>query len=274
MSARTVLSSDDIDRAVTRIAHEILEANTALQKSGTSNLVILGIPTRGVLLAEGFGDDLLRPVQVRQRVRLSAPRAAAEVGLAKRVAARDGHRRAVARHHRHRPVGPSDRGGQRDPGAGVRAAAGHRRRRSGVGRGEAADRTASGTAGHSGRRLRNLSQGRGGGREAALTPSVRQAPPVSPQVLRQARYRRIGVHVDHRERRFRDVRLGPGQHLEQHHAKTVQVAAFVERRAMSLLGAHVMGCADYCAYVGHARVGGKTACDTKIRQHRRIIGTE
>ena len=52
MSARTVLSSDDIDRAVTRIAHEILEANTALQKSGTDNLVILGIPTRGVLLAE------------------------------------------------------------------------------------------------------------------------------------------------------------------------------------------------------------------------------
>ena len=52
MSSRTVLSSDDIDRAVTRIAHEILEANTALQKSGTKNLVILGIPTRGVLLAE------------------------------------------------------------------------------------------------------------------------------------------------------------------------------------------------------------------------------
>ena len=52
MSTRTVLSSDDIDRAVTRIAHEILEANTAFQKSGTKNLVILGIPTRGVLLAE------------------------------------------------------------------------------------------------------------------------------------------------------------------------------------------------------------------------------
>mgnify|MGYP000034084876 FL=1 len=57
MSARTVLSSEDIDRAVTRIAHEILEANTAVQKSavqksGTKNLVILGIPTRGVLLAE------------------------------------------------------------------------------------------------------------------------------------------------------------------------------------------------------------------------------
>ncbi len=52
MSSRTVLSSDDIDRAVTRIAHEILEANTAMQKSGTKNLVILGIPTRGILLAE------------------------------------------------------------------------------------------------------------------------------------------------------------------------------------------------------------------------------
>jgi pyrimidine operon attenuation protein/uracil phosphoribosyltransferase len=57
VSARTVLSSEDIDRAVTRIAHEVLEANTAVQKSssqksGTKNLVILGIPTRGVLLAE------------------------------------------------------------------------------------------------------------------------------------------------------------------------------------------------------------------------------
>jgi pyrimidine operon attenuation protein/uracil phosphoribosyltransferase len=57
VSARTVLSSEDIDRAVTRIAHEILEANTAVQKSaqqksGTKNLVILGIPTRGVLLLE------------------------------------------------------------------------------------------------------------------------------------------------------------------------------------------------------------------------------
>jgi pyrimidine operon attenuation protein/uracil phosphoribosyltransferase len=57
VSARTVLSSEDIDRAVTRIAHEILEANTAVQKSsaqknGTKDLIILGIPTRGVLLAE------------------------------------------------------------------------------------------------------------------------------------------------------------------------------------------------------------------------------
>ena len=60
MSARTVLSSDDIDRAVTRIAHEILESNTALQKSGTSNLVLLGIPTRGVLLAERIAKVIAR----------------------------------------------------------------------------------------------------------------------------------------------------------------------------------------------------------------------
>ena len=46
MTSRTVLESADIDRAVTRIAHEIVEAN-----QGCSDLVILGIPTRGVVLA-------------------------------------------------------------------------------------------------------------------------------------------------------------------------------------------------------------------------------
>ncbi len=46
MVSRTVLGTSDIDRAVTRIAHEILESN-----HGTSNLVLLGIPTRGVILA-------------------------------------------------------------------------------------------------------------------------------------------------------------------------------------------------------------------------------
>lgn len=56
MSSRTVLSSDDMKRAITRIAHEILESNTALQKSGVANLVILGIPTRGVILAERIFD--------------------------------------------------------------------------------------------------------------------------------------------------------------------------------------------------------------------------
>ncbi|WP_194763916.1 bifunctional pyr operon transcriptional regulator/uracil phosphoribosyltransferase PyrR [Microbacterium sp. UFMG61] len=46
MSARTVLHEADISRALTRIAHEILESNR-----GAENLVLLGIPTRGVTLA-------------------------------------------------------------------------------------------------------------------------------------------------------------------------------------------------------------------------------
>ncbi len=44
---RVVLHSADIARALTRISHEILESN-----KGPENLVILGIPTRGVPLAD------------------------------------------------------------------------------------------------------------------------------------------------------------------------------------------------------------------------------
>src|SRR6187402_3095680 len=50
MAARTVLQQADIQRALTRIAHEILESN-----HGSSDLVLLGVPTRGVLLAERIG---------------------------------------------------------------------------------------------------------------------------------------------------------------------------------------------------------------------------
>ena len=46
MSARIVLQRPEITRALTRISHEILEANR-----GPENLVIVGIPTRGVVLA-------------------------------------------------------------------------------------------------------------------------------------------------------------------------------------------------------------------------------
>jgi pyrimidine operon attenuation protein/uracil phosphoribosyltransferase len=45
-SARVVLADADIDRALTRIAHEILEAN-----KGSKDLVLLGIPRRGYPLA-------------------------------------------------------------------------------------------------------------------------------------------------------------------------------------------------------------------------------
>lgn len=46
MSKRTVLSSDDIRRAITRISHEILEQNR-----GVDNLLLLAIPTRGIPIA-------------------------------------------------------------------------------------------------------------------------------------------------------------------------------------------------------------------------------
>jgi len=53
MSTRTVLHEADIARALTRISHEILESNR-----GTEELVVLGIPTRGVPLAQRIGASL------------------------------------------------------------------------------------------------------------------------------------------------------------------------------------------------------------------------
>jgi len=50
---RTVLEGGDISRALTRIAHEILERN-----KGPEDLVLLGIPTRGVPLARRLGERL------------------------------------------------------------------------------------------------------------------------------------------------------------------------------------------------------------------------
>ncbi len=43
---RAVLEGPEIRRALTRIAHEVLERN-----KGADDLVLLGIPTRGVTLA-------------------------------------------------------------------------------------------------------------------------------------------------------------------------------------------------------------------------------
>jgi pyrimidine operon attenuation protein/uracil phosphoribosyltransferase len=50
VTARTVLQPADITRALTRISHEILEGN-----HGSADLVLLGIPTRGVVLARRIG---------------------------------------------------------------------------------------------------------------------------------------------------------------------------------------------------------------------------
>ena len=56
-ASRTVLSSDDIERVLTRVAFEIIEAN-----KGTDDLVLLGIPRRGYPLA----------VRLAQRIAASA----------------------------------------------------------------------------------------------------------------------------------------------------------------------------------------------------------
>jgi pyrimidine operon attenuation protein/uracil phosphoribosyltransferase len=53
MSLRTVLTGPELERALRRIAHEILEAN-----SGASDLLLLGIPTRGVALAARIAQEL------------------------------------------------------------------------------------------------------------------------------------------------------------------------------------------------------------------------
>ncbi|VXC19477.1 transcriptional attenuator and uracil phosphoribosyltransferase activity [Microbacterium sp. 8M] len=59
MSARIVLHEADIRRALTRIAHEILESNR-----GAADLVLLGIPTRGVPLAERLAQLISEIAQV------------------------------------------------------------------------------------------------------------------------------------------------------------------------------------------------------------------
>jgi pyrimidine operon attenuation protein/uracil phosphoribosyltransferase len=50
---RTVLDARDISRALSRIAHEILERN-----KGAADLVLLGIPTGGVPLAERIAERI------------------------------------------------------------------------------------------------------------------------------------------------------------------------------------------------------------------------
>jgi len=50
---RVVLETHDISRALTRIAHEILERN-----KGPHDLVLLGIPSRGVPLARRIADRI------------------------------------------------------------------------------------------------------------------------------------------------------------------------------------------------------------------------
>jgi pyrimidine operon attenuation protein / uracil phosphoribosyltransferase len=79
--ARTVLDQQDISRAITRITHEILEKNR-----DPHELLLLGIPTRGVQIAEriaakinevesaSLGAGALDITMYRDDLRMKAPR--------------------------------------------------------------------------------------------------------------------------------------------------------------------------------------------------------
>jgi len=54
-SVRVVLDASDISRAITRLAHEIIERN-----KNSADLVLLGIPTRGVPLAARLAAAITR----------------------------------------------------------------------------------------------------------------------------------------------------------------------------------------------------------------------
>ena len=58
--AREVLSTDDIARALRRIAHEVVERN-----KGAEDVVLLGIPSRGVELARRLG-GLIAEIEGRE----------------------------------------------------------------------------------------------------------------------------------------------------------------------------------------------------------------
>jgi pyrimidine operon attenuation protein/uracil phosphoribosyltransferase len=53
LAPRTVLEASDISRALTRIAHEVLERN-----KGPHGLVLLGIPSRGVPLSQRLAERI------------------------------------------------------------------------------------------------------------------------------------------------------------------------------------------------------------------------
>lgn len=55
MGTRTLLEASDISRALTRISHEIIEGN-----KGSEDLVLVGIPTRGTLLAKRIAENISR----------------------------------------------------------------------------------------------------------------------------------------------------------------------------------------------------------------------
>lgn len=60
MTARSMMDSDQIRRAITRLGHEIVE-----RQGGTDGLVLIGIQRRGVVLAQRLADAIAAAEQVR-----------------------------------------------------------------------------------------------------------------------------------------------------------------------------------------------------------------
>lgn len=57
-TGRELMSAADVGRAVSRIAHQIIE-KTALDDTDAPRVVLLGIPTRGVILAERLAANIV-----------------------------------------------------------------------------------------------------------------------------------------------------------------------------------------------------------------------
>jgi len=70
MPDSTVMSSDDVRRAIVRIGHEIVEQN-----QGCENLILVGMRTRGVPLAQRIADA------IREFEREDVPVGALDIGL-------------------------------------------------------------------------------------------------------------------------------------------------------------------------------------------------
>jgi pyrimidine operon attenuation protein/uracil phosphoribosyltransferase len=60
MTARSMMDSDQIRRAITRLGHEIVE-----RQGGTDRLVLIGIQRRGVVLAHRLADAVAAAERVR-----------------------------------------------------------------------------------------------------------------------------------------------------------------------------------------------------------------
>jgi pyrimidine operon attenuation protein/uracil phosphoribosyltransferase len=78
VTARIVLQPADITRALTRISHEILESVPAAQ---VPDIVILGIPTRGVVLARRIGALLNEQLNLNEQTGIKVPVGALDVTM-------------------------------------------------------------------------------------------------------------------------------------------------------------------------------------------------